>query len=274
MTLVTDNIRIVNLAESDSFGLQGSYATTSKLNSINMPKVDDFTFKKVSNQGSIFFDREFPEKLITLKGILKDTSSLNTYIANLKKLITDRDGAGRIKEVYLDIKEIGETSYKRYQGQIVNTDGLFEQEHYHKTFLPFELQFWCSVPYGKDTTDTTTNLASGSGLTRTVDVTNSGDDIAFPTITVTVTADSNLTKLTLTNNTMTSRNSIELSSAIVATDVLYFYNETKKAKLNSNYVDPIGYYFPLLRGSNTIQFAFTGTSVTFSASVVHRNAYL
>ncbi|MEI6221172.1 MAG: hypothetical protein WCP97_00510 [bacterium] len=274
--IVADAIRIVDLGLSSSFGLQGDYATTRATSALNMPTTTDRRHGRVYRDGNDYGGRDYNSKTIAIDGELfsSTASTLSETVRTLKKIIGKRGSDGNVSEVYLDITPNGETSYRRYKGQFAGIDKIFSEDHYHITHVPFSLDFVCTDPFGRDIDATKVTQDGNTTNSVTVSLANTGDDVTLPSISIQVVSVTGGTAMTITNTSMSERNVLHTYLALTAGDLITFDFANCIARQNSSYIDPLGNWFPLITGTNTLQFDFTTTSIETNITITYKNAYL
>lgn len=148
-------------------------------------------------------------------------------------------------------------STKRWYGKVYS---LIEMERY-PLWVRFTVTFECQ-PWAEDVTATTDTSLGG--------VEDYGSDVIFfPTITVTLTADSDSVQVALTS---TGEYVLLEEEGMVSTDVIVFDMATGKATLNGTYhaVNILSKWFGIPTGSQTITITTDGTK---TVSMSYRKRY-
>ena len=229
---------------------------------------DSFPVRRMETQpisrsrGVLVLDDQFSEKKFTITGNIVGTSQDNLE-ANI-------DAAKELFSRVLKNLDIGYSSgVRRYQAYVDNCD-FSGRDFYHMLFCPFSAEFY--IPSGIGI-DPNLQTSSNAGITTTP-YNNSfsmiGSARANPIITITVTAASSLSVLSFSANGDT----ITITHALVANDVLVIDTNAKKVTLNGTEIDYAGLFPRMIIGTNAYTIANTRTSATYNVSISYNPAYL
>ena len=161
-----------------------------KLNYDSMPSRDFETNKRPRADGEIINGVFYRNKIIKARGFITKTTEtlLNEEIDDMKKYL-------KASEANLDIKVNGEI--RRAVATLVNTDAIFDREHWQLTYIPFNLQFKTVEPFMKDINYTSQSLLTHTTLTFNEDVENTGTVFSRPVIILNFSAANGVTAINI-----------------------------------------------------------------------------
>lgn len=215
------------------YSLKNASMTISKIGYDNGHSVDAPTYSNPLTDLGGELSYYFRQKIVVIRGNLKaeNREQLEMAIDDMKRAL------GRPKQD-LDIKVNG--NIRRAKASCVNLDSLFDRQHYHITFIPFTIQFRIISEFSKELARKTQSF---NNLTDdiTEEITNTGTVSTNPTVSIVFN-----TATTVNNVTFgIGDNTITISEAISASDVIQIDCENKTVTLNSLEIDFSG-TFPIL----------------------------
>lgn len=249
----------------NGYSLQNANIVTSQALYDQTPTRELPTNKIPRNDGEFIIGDFWRAKVITLRGTVRGSSAadLNSRIDAMKKALAVR-GAN------LDIKIDG--TIRRFKATMIGSENLFSRRNYHNTFIPYEAQFLCVVPWGQATTYTESLFTDKTGISSTEFVNNAGTIHAAPVISLNFSTASSITAVSVTNDT--TGETISATVSLSAADIIVFDSENFTVKKNGTAIDYSGSFPKLATGSNSFTITLTGTSATFTLSIKHKTSYL
>ena len=240
--------------------------TTQELNQ-DSPSTRDFKTTAVpANHGEIINGDYWRRKIIKLKGVItKSTNALlEAEIDAMKRALSKRDGV-------LDIKIDG--VIRRYVATQINTQNMFQRRRgYHVSMCPYDIQFVCLDPFGKDVNYTSVQHFDLTTLLLEEEMNNAGSAPAQPVVILNFTAVDSISAVKFEN--VDTSESITLNTTVSVGDIIRFDSENKEVKKNGVIVDYDGSFPRLDAGLNSVAVTLTGTSATYSTTLKHKNSFL
>lgn len=218
-----------------------------------------------ANASVIPFD-SFPSKTIPVTGTIvgSSTADLDSRLDAFKAYFNGKDKN-------LDIEY--NSSTRRF---IATANGLSIKRSANKKYAKFSLQFFCTIPFGTDTSNTTAlNATARTGNVYSDSYTFLGSAPAqLPVVTITLTAVSSTGSQQLAwGNNDTGQGIVITSSTWLAGDVLVIDCVNKTVKINGVDVDFSGAFPEFSPGSHPMTYSDTFTSRTMNENVVYKKRY-
>jgi phage-related protein len=208
----------------------------------------------------------FYERHVRVRGIIKEATSvdLELKLDEFKKRLS-------VQEAELAIKVNG--SVRTVNATLANPDQMLEgREGYHISVCPFELDFICAEPLFTALEYTAETLESIASLIYPTGINNAGTYKAPMVAIAVIEAASGLTGISVKNDT--NGEILTLTKALGVGDVITIDGEAKSVKVNGVECDYDGTFPALETDDNTIRTTFVGTSVQYTLTIKHKNAYL
>lgn len=253
----------------NGYSLQNIDAMSSKLVEDNTPTRDLLVNDVPKGDGKFIIGDFWREKIISIKGILrKETPELlELEIDKMKRALA-------VREAVLDIKRPPpDGEIRRYIATLTSGYNMFSgREHYHVTFVPYELEFTCVEPFGHSIDYNYVTLFNQTALTLNEQIDNIGTIRAKPIVILNFTSVSAVTAIRFKNNLRNEE--IELVYNIQNGDYVRFDSETLEVTVNGIPQDYNG-SFPLVDiGSNSITITIVGSAATYDYTSKYLIPYL
>lgn len=250
----------------NGYSLQNASLTSRRALHENMPSRALDINDNPRNDGQFIYGDFYRAKKIPIVGRLKKASNslLEDEIDAMKKALSKQNGI-------LDIKR--DNVIRRYIATLTNGDGMFDRDHYHVTFIPYQLEFTCLNPFGHSVNYNAETLLSQTSLVLNESMNNIGTTLARPVIILNFASATGVTAISFKNNTRDNEE-IELIKNINAGDYVRFDTERFEVTVNGVPQDYLG-SFPLLStGANSITITITGSSATYNLTKKYLIPYL
>lgn len=258
---------LASAIEFNGYSLQSASIVTQTLRHDSMPRRDLSIARNVRNHGGLILNDTEEVKLITISGILTASTAalLETLIDEVKMTLIPKEGN-------LDVMNAAGVT-KRYVATLVNGENMFERrEGWNITVCPFDLTFACYDPFGKSILYSSDAFFGQTLLDMDGSINVSGTFEAEGVLIFLFNAASSVTALTFTNTTRGE--SITVTHALAAGDVLQIDGEQKEVLLNGVAIDYDG-VFPIFDvGDNSCNVTITGTSADWDLTLKHLSTYL
>ncbi|WP_438980185.1 phage distal tail protein [Polynucleobacter sp.] len=207
----------------------------------------------------------YPSKTIPVTGTIASTSAtaLDTLLDTFRGYLTGKDKN-------LDIVYKGST--RRF---IATVSGLTIKRSENKKYARFAINFFCTIPFGVNTTDTTALSATGRTLASYTDAHTFLGNAPYqlPVATITLTAVSSTGSQQLfwgnadTGQGITITRSNWTAGDVIVIDVA---SPSRPVTVNGVAVDFVGAFPEFTPGAHNMNYADSFTSRTFSISVLYK----
>ena len=204
----------------------------------------------------------FRNKIVRLKWRIKTSTALelNEEIDKLKRILSQ-------PEKNLDIRVNG--NIRRAKASCINTNGLFDRQHYNITRLPFTLEFEIIWQFSRELTRQSITENWLTATSTNIEINNKGTVKTNPTISILFNSAISVDEITFTINDR----AIIINETILTNDVVNIDCENKTVKINSIEVDFMG-TFPFLEvGVNTCTIEINETK-NFDITISYFNNFL
>lgn len=237
----------------NDFGLQNSSIVSRYAKHEAAPERQFIEFNVPRSDGMNLQDVFNRRKMIQIKGNLKkDTNAeLLDAMDEMKKFMRGINKILKITEGSL---------IRRYVATLQNPQNLFiRRDHYHITWVPFEMTFKCLTPFGlSENRKIYTNLSiTSSPFTKELVHDGSADGARLQTI-IQFNAADTVSKVSWENTTNDDK--IEITRTFNAGDILIIDGETGLVTVNSVEVNRDGFPPTLNVDSNSFILTITSTS--------------
>ena len=238
----------------NGYGIQNENIIISDIIIGRSPSRDFQTTKIPNDHGRIINKNFYDKKTIRLRGVIRQGAQglFETLRDKVMKNLSAESGN-------LDIQQADGT-YRRFVCTATDIN-IKRDKHYNITYAPFEVTFECLVPFGQSVTEESL-LFSVTDLIFNENIYNSGSAESKPIWIMIVTADDSITGFNVKNND--TGEEVEVTTAVVASDVIIINCEEKFISKNGVNLDYNGKLPKLLVGSNGYTITCTGTSIAYS----------
>lgn len=248
------------------YALDAGDLMVTEIDHDGMPARDRDTFSLPRTDGGGSLGDYWRGKKVTINGYIQATTrdALEAKIDEFKQYMATENG---------DLRLVVAGAVRVYKGTVKNYDSMLQRRFYHQTFIPFRLEFDCSVPdgYGRAESYTANEFNDKTDLIFTEEVIHVGSAKARPVVRVNISAATTLTSIKFKNNT--TGQEITALATYAPGDLLEFDSENMTVKINGTEVDFTG-QFPLLApGTNNFTLTLTATSATFSLTINHKSTF-
>ena len=158
---------------------------------------------------------------------------------------------------------------RRYKGTLSRFNA--PEEFYNITHLPYQAEFLCQ-PFGYATSTQSLTGTDITGATYTDTLTVVGTYPPQPVITITFDSESGASACAFTNTT--TGDTITITQAFTAADVLVINCETHKCTLNGTQIDFTGPMPSFVVGSNSLSISVPATARQYDLSIIYTPRYL
>ena len=250
----------------NGFSMQNSNIIVRQLLQDSTPERDLQVNAIPRGDGQYIIGDYWRRKIITMKGTIKTATN-----SQMEALIDEMKKALAVREAILDIKIDGQI--RRYHATMVSGNTMFNnREHYHITFIPFEVSFVTVEPYGYSPEYEFTTIFNQTILNLQEEISNIGTISAKPIIILNVIDAVNVTAVSFINNTRGEE--VELIKNINPGDYIVFDSEALEVRVNGTPQDYNG-SFPLLNtDANSINVNVTGDSIEYTYTAKYLIPYL
>lgn len=246
----------------DSHNLESAYLLVNKLNKSDSASRDIQSETLSFQDGFNVVSNFWRSRTITIGGTIDATGS--QHLADtLDTLKQNLSGVNKNLDV-----DYG-TGTRRYKATLSRFSA--PEEFYNITHLPYTAEFLCQ-PFGYGTSQINLSSNDITASSHTEAFTFSGTYKPQPIITLTANAASSVTAISIANTT--TGDTITVTTAIAANDVIVINTETHKATKNGTQIDFTGPIPEFLAGSNSLTITFTGTSLTYDLDLDYTPRYL
>lgn len=246
----------------DSHNLSSSYLIVNRINKSDAPVRDVQVENLAFNDGFVIASDFWRSRTIKIAGMLDATSS--GHLASLLDTLK-QDLSGVNKNLDVDHG----TGTRRYKGTLGRLEA--PEDFFNITHLPYTAEFICQ-PFGYDTSSVNISSDDITGSSRTVTSTIQGTFRPLPTITITFTSETGASAVSFANNT--TGDTITITQAFNAADVLIINCEEQKVTVNGTQVDFAG-PIPLFDvGSNEMVLTVAATSRDVDLDIDYTPRYL
>lgn len=250
----------------DGNSLQTANITVTGTDHENIPEKDAKMYALAHANRSILPLVNYPRRVVHLSGNLKDTTVANLdsridlfksyFIGNGKNLDIDYNGTTR-----------------RYVGT-VNT--LKIQRPKGLTLATYDIEIWCTNPFGANTSATTANTSS-SITTASANYTHTylgTAPIQQPIITITINSGTGLDGFLRVVNNATGQGITIIGQTFVAADVVVIDVKNRIVTKNGVEIDFIGAFPELPPGSQTLAYSDGFTTRNYNITVTYTPLFL
>ena len=242
------------------YSLSNDIIKVNKISFDNSHNIQSTTYDRPLSDGWGELNYFLREKTVTMRGRIKSESKEELYreVDRFKRAIVQ-------SEQNLDIKVNG--VIRRAKASLMSPESIFDREHYHVTFLPFEITFRALEKFKETQRDITTI----TGLTGDFieEVYNYWNAKANPVAVFTFDSASGVNEISMD----IGWEIITISESISAWDILTIDVENKQVLLNSIDTDYIWTFPQLNVWNNSYNITVNGTS-NFSFTIYYFNTYL
>lgn len=232
-----------------------------------MPTRDRDTFPLPRGDGGGSLGDYWRGRRIRVSGYLTAAThdELDAAIDSFKQSMATENGSLRV---------VVNGAVRVFSGTLTNGQSVFDRQHFHQTFIPYQLEFDCFTPdgYGRGESYTSVEFLGQTSLAYTEESPHAGTARANAIVTVNFTAESGITAVSFKNNTRDE--TISVSASFAPADLLVIDGEAKTVKINGAEVDYSGTFPKLNPGVNNFTLTLTGTSATYDLTVSHKATYL
>lgn len=251
----------------DSFSLQSTdYKTESILDSLHsLPPRTINAFPVSRTNKSIVTSTEYKSRRIQLVGFIDDTTSE----ASLQGKVDTLKQIARIRKTdkNLDIEYAGGT--RRFRATVESLDIRKDVSSKYN----YTINFFCSVPFGYSTTQTTVTESGVTAATKSITTSITGSTVPFDsTITIDVNTETDLTEIEIENTE--NGDTLTLTRAYTAGDTIEISYETKQVLVNGTEFDYTGIIPEFNPGSNDWEVRSTSTAHNIDIELVYSPTYL
>jgi phage-related protein len=239
---------------------------TNGIEHTNLPAKDAAMYPLANANQSAIPYVGYPSKVVTIAGVIKGSTS-----ANLDSRIDSFKAYFLGKDKNLDIEYNGTT--RRYCAT-ANTISVVRRQK--ALFATFEIEFICTLPFGKNTTATTALSASGrtsSGYTDAYTFLGSAP-FSLPVITITYSAVSGGASFVTFGNNGNGQGITITDQTWVAADVLEIDVANRTVKKNGVEIDFLGAFPEFAPGAQNFSYSDGFTTRTFAITVSYYQMWL
>lgn len=239
---------------------------TNGIEHTNLPAKDAALFGLANTDSSVIPYVGYPSKAITITGVIAGSTS-----ANLDSRIDSFKAYFLGKDKNLDIEYNGST--RRYIAT-VNTIGINRQQK--ALWATFQIEFICTLPFGKNTSATTALTASGrtsSGYTDAYTFLGSAP-FQLPLITITYSAVTGGASYVSFGNNGNGQGITITDQTWVASDVLEIDVANRTVKKNGVEIDFLGAFPEFAPGAQNFSYSDGFTTRTFGITVTYSPMWL
>lgn len=232
-----------------------------------MPARDRDTFPLPRGDGGGSLGDYWRGRRIRVSGYLTAAThdELDAAIDSFKQSMATENGSLRV---------VVNGAVRVFTGTLANGPSVFDRQHFHQTFIPYQLDFDCLVPdgYGRAESYTSLEFTDETSLAFTEEAQHAGTARARAIVRVNFSAANAVTAVSFKNNT--TGETLTVAEAVTAGDLLEIDSEQMTVKLNSAEVDYSGLFPSLKPGVNNFTLTITATSATYTLTIQHRATYL
>lgn len=239
---------------------------TNGIEHTNLPAKDAALFGLANTNQSVIPYIGYPSKAITVTGAIVGSTE-----ANLDSRIDSFKAYFLGKDKNLDIEYNGST--RRYVAT-VNTISVTRRQR--ALFATFQIEFICTLPFGKNTSATTALSASGrtaSGYTDAYTFLGSAP-FSLPLITITYSAITGGASYVSFGNNGNGQGITVTDQTWVTSDVLEIDCENRTVKKNGVEIDFLGAFPEFPPGSQNFSYSDGFTTRTFAITVTYNQMWL
>lgn len=246
----------------DSHDLSTAYLLVNRLNKSDAPFRDLQVEQLAFNDGFVIASDFWRSRTIKIAGMI-DASSSGHLASLLDTLKQDLSGVNKNLDV-----DYG-SSTRRYKGTLNRLEA--PEDFYNITHLPYTAEFICQ-PFGYGTSSVNISSDDITASSRTVTSTIQGTFRPLPVITITFTSETGASAVSFTNNT--TGDTITITQAFNAADVVIINCEEQKVTVNGTQVDFSG-PIPLFEvGSNEMIISVPATARDVDLDIDYTPRYL
>lgn len=239
---------------------------TNAIEHTNLPDKDAALYGLANTNQSVIPYVGYPSKKITITGVIVGSTSANldSRIDSFKQYFLGKDKN-------LDIEYNGST--RRY---VATANGIAVTRQQLALFATFQIEFICTLPFGKNTSATTALSASGrtlSGYTDSYTFLGSGP-AQLPLITITYSAVSGGASFVAFGNNGNGQGITITDQTWIAADVLEIDVANRTVKKNGVEIDFLGAFPEFAPGAQNFSYSDGFTTRTFAITVTYYPMYL
>lgn len=203
-------------------------------------------------------------KIITARGYVKATTAegMIDRVDEMKKYLRQLNGVLKITRG---------SRVRQYYATLNNPNGMFEEEEaFHNTIIPFNLEFFASYFGFSESRKTYTHTITAASTTRELVHEGNADEGRIITYII-VNSETDMTKITWTNAQTGESISVEPSAEFTAGDVLVIDGENQTVKLNGTIIEYTGLIPSIVPDSNdfTLDVVSTSHNLTMTNKFYH-----
>lgn len=245
----------------DNVSLTTSPYIVEKIQHKGVTQRELFTYGLARQRGASILNAEYKAKSFKLNGFIVASSQadLDAKIDELAELLARRNKN-------LDIDHNGGT--RRYVATVASV--TMPSEHYHISYIPFEVLFIVPSGVGTDSTETVQTTAGITNLINTNTLSVVGSATPKMRTQLTLTAENGCTKLEFLCN----GDKLTIDATFASGDVIIIDEANLKVTINGIEQPYTGIFPQFGLGANVYSLQFTGTSVEYTSSFSYLKTYL
>lgn len=246
----------------DSNNLSSAQLVVNKINKSDAPTRDIQIEPLAFQDGFVVPSNFWRSRTIRISGMIVADTAADLADA-LDQLKQDLSGVNK----NLDVDHGSST--RRYKGTLSKLEA--PEDFYNITFLPYEAEFICQ-PFGYGTSSVNVSSDDMTASARTVDMTVTGTYRPLPTITINFSTETGASAVSIANNT--TADTITITQAFNAGDVLVVNCEEQKVTVNGLQVDFSGPIPLFATGDNSLTFTIPATARNVDIDIDYIPRYL
>lgn len=246
----------------NSFELSSAYIVVNRLNKSDAA-LRELQVENLAFQDGFVMPSDFwrSRKIVIEGSILADsTSQLGALLDQIKENLA---GVGKNLDV-----DYGNGT-RRFKATLASFEA--PEEFYNITYLPYKAEFICQ-PFGYATQSLNVSADDVTSSSKTVDMTVTGTYRPLPVITLTFNTETGASAVSFTNNT--TGDTLTVTKAFNAADVLIINCEEQKVTVNGVQVDFVGPIPMFTTGENELVIAVPATARNYDLSIDYFPRYL
>lgn len=250
----------------DTNSVQTATIITSTIDHESIPEKDAKMYALAHANKSVLPLVNYPRRVIRQAGVLKGTS-----VANLDALVDTFKSYFLKTNANLDVGYGGST--RRY---VATVNRLTIDRPKGLTTADFSIEYWCTNPFGANTSATTANTASAV-TTQTANYAHTYLGTApfqLPIITITINSGTGLDGYLSVKDSVTGQGILIVGQTFVAADVVVIDTVNRKVTKNGTEIDFIGAFPEEAPGSRTLVYADGFTTRSYNITVSYTPLYL
>lgn len=239
---------------------------TNSIEHTNLPNKDASLYALANYNQSVIPYVGYPSRAISIAGVIKGSTQadLDSRIDSFKAYFLGKDKN-------LDIEYNGTT--RRY---VATANGISVIRRQKSLFATFEIEFVCTLPFGKNTSATTALNASGRTLSGYTDPYTFLGSAPFqlPVITITYSSVTDGASFVSFGNNGNGQGITITDQTFVAADVLEIDVANRTVKKNGVEIDFLGAFPEFAPGAQTFSYSDGFTARNFAITVTYYQMWL